>query len=172
MSANRHPDMIDEWLVGQDMAYGYTITMTDNVYMTNEAWTQADSYIKYPAVVRTGNTNGNTGQTLLLCKGMAANRHPDMIDEWLVGQDMAYGSTITMTDNVYMTNEAWTQADSYIMKGYRKLPIVKENPDWDIIEFLDIFKAHKACYQANKVCTNDNCSPIKDKSQSSQANQV
>ena len=101
---------------------------------------------------------------------MVANRHPDMIDEWLVGQDMAYGSTITMTDNVYMTNEAWTQADSYIMKGYRKLPIVKENPDWDIIEFLDIFKAHKACYQANKVCTDDKCSPIKEKYQSSQAN--
>eukprot|EP00978_Attheya_sp_CCMP212_P000306 scaffold593_cov31-Attheya_sp.AAC.1 len=122
-------------------------------------------------VVRTGNTNGSTGPTIFLGKGTHANRHKDMTDEWLLQQGMAPGSTIIMTENAYMTNEAWIQAAPHLMKGYRQMPIIKDNPDWGIVELLDGFKSHEACFEANKARTDANCRSIKENSQSSHANQ-
>ena len=82
-------------------------------------------------VVRTGNTNGDTGPTIFVCKGAADNRHPDMKDEWLVTQGMALGSTIIMTENSYMTNEAWTHAARFIMEGYWKVPDRVQDSLWN-----------------------------------------
>ena len=66
---------------------------------------------------------------------------------------MALGSTIIITENTYMTNEVWTHAAPFIMDGYQQVPIVRDNPDWDIVEFLDRFKSHEACFQANNSAT-------------------
>ena len=70
-----------------------------------------------------------------------------------------------------MNNEAWTHAGLLIMDGYRKVTIVRDNPDWDIVEFLDGFKSHKACFQANKFRTYANCCSVKENSNSSHENQ-
>ena len=80
---------------------------------------------------------------------------------------MALGSTIIMTENTYMTNEVWMHAAPFIMYGYRQVPIVRDNPDWDIVEFLDRFKSHEAYFQANKFRTDANCSSVKESSNSS-----
>ena len=74
---------------------------------------------------------------------MVDNKHLDMTDEWLVRQDISTRSTIIMTNNVYMTNEAWTQAAPYLIKGYWQLKNVKDNTDWYIIDFLHGFKANE-----------------------------
>ena len=87
-----------------------------------------------------------------------------MTDEWLVNQGMALGYTIIMTENAYMNNEAWTHAAPFIMDRYQQVPIVRDNPDWDIVEFLDGFKSHEACSQANKVSTEANFCSIKENS--------
>ena len=90
-----------------------------------------------------------------------ANRHPDMTDKWFVTQGVSLGSTIIMMYNVHMTNEAWMHAAQFIMDRYLQVPIVRDNPDWGIVEFLDGFKSHKACFQANKVRTDVNCCSFK-----------
>ena len=95
-----------------------------------------------------------------------------MTYEWLVVQEMVAGSIIVIADNASMTNKAWTHAAPYLMKGYCQLPIVKDDPDWDIIEFLYGCKGHEDCYHSNKVFNDSKWCSIKEKSQSSHASQV
>ena len=47
-----------------------------------------------------------------------------------------------MTENAYMTEEAWEGMAPSIVKGYRALPVVKDNPQWLMIEIFDGFGAH------------------------------
>ena len=56
-------------------------------------------------IVRTGTVGGTTGPTIILLKGEKKN--PIYTDEFLVKHGMAPGSTIIMTENAYMTDNAW-----------------------------------------------------------------
>jgi hypothetical protein len=67
---------------------------------------------------------------------------------------MATGSTIIMTENDCMTNDAWLEASKAIVKGYHLLPFMKENEDWFIAELLDGFKSHENLFKAHKICAN------------------
>ena len=40
---------------------------------------------------------------------------------------MAKGSTFLMTENAYMTDDAWLESSKAIVKGYHQLPFMKEN---------------------------------------------
>ena len=41
-----------------------------------------------------------------------------------------------------MTEEAWEEMTPSIVEGYRALPVVKDNPQWWMIEIFDGFGAH------------------------------
>ena len=56
-----------------------------------------------------------------------------------------------MTDNAYMTDEAWLKASHAIVKGYRHLPYVKENKEWWVLELLDGFQSHENNLKAHKL---------------------
>ena len=86
---------------------------------------------------RTGNAAGNNGPTAFVMKGK--KRRAGYSDAFLEREGCAPGSTITMTKNAFMTDAAWeTMADS-IIRGYRSMPYVKENPQWWMIEIFDGF---------------------------------
>ena len=53
-----------------------------------------------------------------------------------------------MTENAFMTNEAWAQCTTNFIKGYRSTTYVKENPQWDIVKFLDGFLSHERVISA------------------------
>ena len=72
-------------------------------------------------------------------------------DAFLLKHGYAPGSTIIMTENVYMTDDAWMESLTAIVKGYCKLPFVKENPDWFAAELLDGFKSHENVLAAHKL---------------------
>ena len=57
-----------------------------------------------------------------------------------------------MTENAYMTDDAWLEASKAIVKGYHQLPFMKENKDWYITELLDGFKSHKNVLKAHEIC--------------------
>ena len=86
-------------------------------------------------IVRTGTVGGTTGPSIILLKGEKKN--PIYMDEFLVKHGMAPGSTIIMTENAYMTNDAWIAVTKDLMMGYRELPFAKENSDWNMFELLD-----------------------------------
>ena len=89
---------------------------------------------------RTGNAAGNNGPTAFVMKGK--KRRAGYSDAFLRQEGCAEGSTIVMTENAFMTDAAWeTMADS-IVRGYRGMPIVRDNPQWWMVEIFDGFGAH------------------------------
>ncbi len=92
-------------------------------------------------VVKTGTVAGDTGPTIFLLKG--TKKRAFFTDDFFVRHGMAIGSTIVMTENAYMTDNAWGEASKSIVKGYRSMPFVAENPNWLMVELLNGFKLHK-----------------------------
>jgi len=116
-------------------------------------------------IVRTGTCAGTTGPTIFLLKG--TNRRSEFTDEFLVKHGLAPGSTIIMTENAYMTDEAWLEVSKAIVKGYRSLPYVKENPDWYMLELLDGFKSHENVLAANELRVKALINSLKEESHTS-----
>ena len=101
-------------------------------------------------IVRTGTVSGVTGPTIFLLKGTKGVRK-SFSDAFLLKHGCAPGSTIIMTENAYMTDDVWMESSMAIVRGYRKLPFVKENPDWFVAELLDGFKSHENVLAAHKL---------------------
>ena len=76
-----------------------------------------------------------------------------------------------MTENAYMTDDAWLEASNAIVKGYRQLPFMKENKDWYITELLDRFKSHENVLKAHKICADQLIISLKEESNSLHVNQ-
>jgi hypothetical protein len=69
---------------------------------------------------------------------------------------MAIGLTIVMTENAYMTDKAWLEVLQSIVKGYRSMPYVADNPKWLMLELLDGFKSHENVLSANELRSDHN----------------
>jgi hypothetical protein len=83
---------------------------------------------------------------------------------------MAKGSTFLMTENAYMTDDAWLESSKAIVKGYHQLPFMKENKDWYITELLDGFKSCENVLKAHKICADQLIISLKEESNSSHVN--
>ena len=77
-----------------------------------------------------------------------------------------------MTENAYMTEEAWEGMAPSIVKGYRALPVVKDNPQWWMIEIFDGFGAHLTNLNALKQRAEAKIRNIKKEGDSSSYNQA
>ena len=77
-----------------------------------------------------------------------------------------------MTENSYMTDVAWLECSKAIVKGYRAMPYVKENPDWSMVELLDGFRSHENGFEANELRASNNIMSLKEESNTSHANQA
>lgn len=120
-------------------------------------------------VVRTGTMAGTTGPTYFLLKGTKCKKNFN--DDYLVRYGMQPGSAIIMTENAYMTDEAWLQLSKKIVEGYRLLPYIKENPMWHVCELLDGFKSHENVLEAHELRANALIISLKEESNSSHVNQ-
>ena len=120
-------------------------------------------------IVRTGTVGGTTGPTIFLIKGDKVRKHYS--DEFLVRNGCAPGSTVIATENAYMTDQAWEKTTVAIVKGYRHLPYVKENPQWWVAELLDGFKSHENVLAAHQLRAENKISSLKEESNTSHANQ-
>jgi hypothetical protein len=89
---------------------------------------------------RTGVAAGHNGPTFFLLKGK--KRKSGFNETFLKQEGCALGLTICMTKNAYMTEKAWEEMTPSIVKGYRNLPVVKDNPKWWMIKIFDGFRAH------------------------------
>ena len=121
-------------------------------------------------IVRTGTVGGTTGPTIILLKGEKKNLI--YTDEFLVKHGMAPGSTIIMTENAYMTDNAWIAVTKALMKGYREMPFAKENPHWNMFEFLDGFGSHERVLEAHQMRRDANVDSGKEESNTSHASQA
>ncbi len=120
-------------------------------------------------VVRTGTMLGTTGPAFFLMKG--ATRRKNFTNDYLIKYGMKPGSTIVMTENSHMTDDAWLKVSKAIVKGYRLMLLIKDNPNWHIAELLDGFRSHKNVLEAHKLCAEALIISLKEESNSSHVNQ-
>ena len=113
---------------------------------------------------------GHNGPTVFLLKGK--NRKSGFNDTFLKKEGCELGSTICMTKNAYMTEEAWEEMTPSIVKGYRVLPVVKDNPQWWMIEIFDGFGAHHTNLNSLKQRAEAKILSIKEEGDSSSFNQA
>ena len=92
-------------------------------------------------MVRTGSVAGDTGPTIILLKGKI--KRAIFNDAYLVRHRLKPGSTIIMTENAFMTHDAWYKATKAIIYGYNEMPVIRDNPQWAILKFLDDFGSHE-----------------------------
>jgi hypothetical protein len=79
---------------------------------------------------------GNTGPTIFLIKGNT--HHRNFKDKWLIENSTSIGSTVIMTQTVFMTEEAWGEATPRVVTRLQNAaPVVDVNQDWWMLEMFD-----------------------------------
>jgi hypothetical protein len=101
------------------------------------------------SLYRTGAVAGDTGPTIFLMKGKT-KRH-GFTDQYLRSNGCAIGSTVIMTENAFMTVDAWELVTPNIILGLRNINnYVAANPQWWVLEICDGFGAHLLSHKANE----------------------
>ncbi|KAL7528028.1 LOW QUALITY PROTEIN: hypothetical protein ACHAXR_004391, partial [Thalassiosira sp. AJA248-18] len=119
---------------------------------------------------RTGTAGGNNGPTVFVMKGK--KRRDGYDEKFLMDEGCAVGSSFEMTENAFMTEEAWLSMTPKLVEGYRNLPYIKENPQWWCLEIFDGFGPHLNNYEALKMREDAKILSIKEEGDSSQVNQA
>jgi hypothetical protein len=101
------------------------------------------------SLYRTGAVAGDTGPTIFLMKGKT-KRH-GFTDQYLRSNGCAIGSTVIMTENVFMNVAAWELMTPNIILGLRNInKYVAANPQWWVLEICYGFGAHLLSHKANE----------------------
>ena len=98
---------------------------------------------------RTGTVAGKNGPTAFLMKGK--RRKAAYTDAFLEKYGCEPGSTIAMTKNAYMTDASWVEITRKIVDGYRAIDIIRDNPQWWMLELFDGFGSHTTNIEAMEV---------------------
>ena len=60
-----------------------------------------------------------------------------------------------------MTNKAWATCTEHLMSGYLNSEFFKDDPDWEMIDFLDEFISNETVVQATISRRDSKVNPIK-----------
>ena len=71
-----------------------------------------------------------------------------------------------------MTNKSWAACIEHLMNSYCNSEVVKDNPYWEMIEFLDGFIYHERIVQATIARRDAKVNSIKEESHTSHCNQA
>ena len=121
-------------------------------------------------MVCTGSVAGDTGPTIILLKGKI--KRAIFNDAYLVRHGLKPGSIIIMTENTFMIHDTWYKATNAIIYRYTEIPVIRDNPQWSILEFLDGFGYHKYEPRALKMQVERNILSAKEESKTSHVNQA
>jgi hypothetical protein len=103
------------------------------------------------SLYRTGDVAGDTGPTIFPMKGKT-KRH-GFTDHYLRSNGCAIGSTVIMTENVFMTVDAWERMTPNIILGLKNINInkyVAANTQWWVLEIFYGFLSHLLSHKANE----------------------
>jgi hypothetical protein len=124
--------------------------------------------------VKTGTAAGEKAPHVYLLQGVEGDKPKSPYDKskWLEANGAPPGSRVIMTPSAYMTNTVWDQVALIVAKGLRNLPVVRDNPDWWIILYLDGFESHTNTAAAQAIFTEHKIFVVKENSHSSHINQA
>ena len=106
-------------------------------------------------IVRTAATRGATGPTHFLIEGVKVKA--GYTPAWLLRHGAAPGSGIIGTPTAFMTEEAWLGMAEERAKGIRAMPVIKDHPEWWVLDIMGGFVPHfmnpkaLAIYWAHKI---------------------
>ena len=118
---------------------------------------------------RVGSAAGRDGPTGFLPKGV--HRKPAFTDAFLQQFGAPPGSTIAMTPNGYMTEEAWVELAPRIADGMRKI-VDKHNPEWWALKVLGGYLPHTTSLEAMLAYFRRRILLLKEEAESSHVNQT
>ena len=98
---------------------------------------------------RTGTVAGKNGPTAFLMK--EKRRKAAYTDAFLEKYGCEPGLTIVMTENTYMTDASWVKITRKTGDGYRAIDIIRDNPQWWMLELFDGCGSHTTNIKAMKV---------------------
>ena len=87
-----------------------------------------------------GIAGGSNGPTAFVMKGKIIKT--GYTDTMLKENGAEHGPEVVMTENDFMTEEAWLEFTPKLIEGYRAMPFICDNPQWHVIEIFDGFGAH------------------------------
>lgn len=119
---------------------------------------------------RSGTSAGNNGPTVFVMKGVRVQG--GFNEKFLVESGCEVGSHVQMTENAFMTLDAWLAMTPRLIKGYRSLPFIEWNPQWWVVEILDGFGAHLTSLEALRLRMTALILTIKEEGDSSSINQA
>jgi hypothetical protein len=129
-----------------------------------------DDYQGSIILYHTGVAERHNDPTVFLLKGK--KRKSGFNKKFLKQEDCAPGLTICIAKNAYMTEAAWEEMTLPLVKGYWDLPVVRNNPQWWMIEIFDGFGIHLTNLNALKQRADALILSIKEEGDSSLYNQA
>ena len=93
-------------------------------------------------------------------------------DKFLVQEGFEEVSTITITQNSYMTEDAWKEMTPNLVEGYSNMEVVLDHPNQWLIEIFDVFVVQLYNLEALKHCYDNNIISIKEEGGASHVNQT
>lgn len=91
-------------------------------------------------VIRCGSAAGNSGPSFFLLTGKKVR--PAYTPSRLEAYGAKPNSKVVMTPNAFLNDDAWSEIVTYLIKGLRSMPVVKDYPDAWIFLSLDGYKSH------------------------------
>ena len=91
-------------------------------------------------IVRCAAAGGATGPTNFCLEGTKVK--PGYTSDFLQRHGAAPGSSIVMTPTAFMTEQAWVEMAEVRAKGMRSMPVIKDHPEYWLVEVLDGYAAH------------------------------
>jgi hypothetical protein len=119
---------------------------------------------------RLGSIGGSDGPVFFLMSGK--QRKPAFTDSFLRNHGAPKGSSIIMTENAFMTDEAWETMASLATEGIRSMPFIEDNPQWWALEVFDGFGSHTSGFRALEIRSNRKILCLKEEADSSHINQA
>ncbi len=119
---------------------------------------------------RLGSIGGSDGPVFFLMAGK--QRKSAFTDNFLSKHGAPKGSSIIMTENAFMTDEAWETMAPLATEGIRGMPFIKDNPQWWVLEVFDGFGSHTSGFRALEVRMNRKILSLKEEADSSHVNQA
>jgi hypothetical protein len=121
-------------------------------------------------IVRSAPLAGVTGPTNFCLAGTKVKA--GFNSAWLQRHGAATGSNIVMTPSAFMTDAAWVEMALGRAKGFRGLPVIRDHPDWWILEIFDGYGSHCNCPKALQMYYDHKIIEVKEEADTSHVCQL
>ena len=115
----------------------------------------------YCKMYQTRTEGGRNGPTAFVMKFKRIKT--GYIDKILNENGAKHGSKVAMTENAFMTEEAWMELTPKLIERYQAMPFIRNNPQWHVIEIFVVFGAQLCNQNSLQMRLDANIIRIKEK---------